>query len=57
MVKDLENLTGDLTQDYNTVAVRYGTTFSKYCISLLLATVLPTYLLISTFNVGAMDVF
>lgn len=56
MVKDLENLTGDLTQDYNTVAVRYGTTFSKYCVSILLvATVLPTYLLISTFNVGYMN--
>ena len=58
MVKDLENLTGDLTQNYKTVAVRYGTRFSKYCISLLLiATALPTYALIRYFNVGAMDVY
>lgn len=58
MIKDLENLTGDLTQNYKTVAVTYGVTFSKRCISgLLIATIFPVGVLLRYFNIGFMDLY
>lgn len=58
MVKDLENIKGDMANNYQTIPVRFGETVSKYIITLLtLATILPVYMLVDMFNVGYMDVY
>ncbi|MFT5021605.1 MAG: 4-hydroxybenzoate polyprenyltransferase [Flavobacteriaceae bacterium] len=58
MVKDLENLAGDFLQDYKTVAVSYGISFSKTCISaLLLGAAFPSLALIYYFDIGQMDIY
>lgn len=58
MVKDLENLAGDLTLDYKTVAVTYGVKTAKVCISLLLfASFVPTAALVAYFDIGKMDLY
>lgn len=56
MVKDLENIKGDLASDYHTVPVIYGEKVSKAAITILTAcTVVPVYLLIDVYDVGYMD--
>ncbi|CAM4352859.1 geranylgeranylglycerol-phosphate geranylgeranyltransferase [Flavobacterium terrigena] len=58
MVKDLENIEGDLSNNYQTIPVNYGENFSKKIISLLLlSTLLPVYFLINVYDVGYMDVY
>lgn len=58
MVKDMENLKGDLVQDYRTVPIRYGLPFAKRCISVLvILTMVPAYLLITRFEVGYMYIY
>lgn len=58
MVKDMENLKGDLVQDYRTVPIRYGLPFAKKCISVLvILTMVPAYLLITRFEVGYMYIY
>ncbi|GMN06965.1 geranylgeranylglycerol-phosphate geranylgeranyltransferase [Croceitalea sp. MTPC5] len=58
MVKDLENMAGDLAQNYKTVPLLYGAIVSKSLITLLIAlTVIPGYLLITVFDVGYMYVY
>ncbi|WP_461533865.1 geranylgeranylglycerol-phosphate geranylgeranyltransferase [Sinomicrobium sp.] len=58
MVKDLENIRGDMAQAYHTVPVVYGEKISKYIITLLaFLTWGPTYLLITSFEIGHMDLF
>ncbi len=58
MIKDMENITGDMAQNYRTVPVIYGTRFSKICISILvLITLLPALLLIVRFEVGYMYLY
>lgn len=58
LVKDMENLAGDIAQDYQTIAVRYGTRFSKRCITLLvLLALVPAGLLITYFDVGYMYLY
>ena len=58
MIKDLENITGDLAQNYKTVPILYGAKVSKICISILMAlTLLPSYLLITKFDVGHMYLY
>ncbi|MEO9892118.1 geranylgeranylglycerol-phosphate geranylgeranyltransferase [Aurantibacter sp.] len=58
MVKDLENIAGDLAQNYKTIPIIYGHRFSKYCISLLVAlTIIPALLLIEYFDVGYMYIY
>jgi len=58
MVKDLENLKGDLALNYRTIPVLYGEKVSKYMITILcLLTLLPVYLLINRFNIGYMDYY
>lgn len=55
MIKDLENLPGDLAQNYRTLPILYGTTVSKVMIgALILLTLLPSLLLIFKFDVGYM---
>ncbi|MCE2613234.1 geranylgeranylglycerol-phosphate geranylgeranyltransferase [Flavobacteriaceae bacterium D16] len=58
LVKDLENMVGDLAQGYRTIPILYGTLFSKISISLLiLFTLVPALLLIRTFDVGYMYLY
>lgn len=58
LVKDLENMVGDLAQGYRTIPILYGTLFSKISISLLiLLTLVPALLLIRTFDVGYMYLY
>lgn len=58
LTKDLENIKGDLLQNYRTIPIAYGEKASKIMLTLLtVLTLIPTYLLLSVFNIGQMDVF
>jgi 4-hydroxybenzoate polyprenyltransferase len=58
MIKDLENIKGDMPNDYQTIPVVYGEDFSKKSISLLtVLTIIPIYYLIEIFEVGYMDIY
>ena len=58
MIKDLENIKGDLANGYQTIPIVYGEDMAKTTItSLLILTVIPVYFLISIFDVGYMDVY
>ncbi len=58
LVKDLENIKGDLTQNYHTIPVVYGERFSKKILTFLsLLTLLPIYLLLSRFDIGFMQYY
>jgi 4-hydroxybenzoate polyprenyltransferase len=55
MVKDLENISGDMAQNYRTIPIIYGTSVSKTVIAcLILLSLLPSLLLIFRFDVGYM---
>ncbi|MEM9685488.1 MAG: geranylgeranylglycerol-phosphate geranylgeranyltransferase [Bacteroidota bacterium] len=54
-VKDLENIEGDLVQNYKTIPVLYGEKTSKKLILLSVGlTFIPAYLLITQFDIGYM---
>lgn len=56
LIKDLENLKGDLVADYRTIPVMFGESVSKVIITTLtFLTVIPVYLLIDVYDVGYMD--
>ena len=58
MIKDLENIKGDIANDYQTIPVLYGETFSKKIITLLtVSTIVPIYYLVEIFEVGYMDIY
>jgi len=58
MIKDMENIAGDLAQNYKTIPVLYGPGYSKLGIScLILLTLIPATLLINKFNVGYMYIY
>ena len=58
MIKDLENLKGDLANGYQTIPILYGETTSKKIITcLLFLTVIPVYFLVNVFDVGYMDIY
>lgn len=58
MVKDLENIRGDLANDYQTIPIVRGEVISKRIITLLLVlTVAPVYYLVNIFDVGYMDIY
>lgn len=58
MIKDLENIKGDMANNYQTIPVRFGEQISKYLITLLtFATIIPVYVLVDKFNVGYMDLY
>lgn len=58
MIKDLENMAGDLIHNYRTIPVLYGPKASKICITLLvLLTLIPSLLLIFNFDVGHMHFY
>ncbi|MEA1785559.1 geranylgeranylglycerol-phosphate geranylgeranyltransferase [Arenibacter sp. GZD96] len=58
MIKDLENMAGDLVQNYKTIPVLYGIKVSKQLITVLVTlTLVPALLLIYTFDVGFMYLY
>ena len=58
MIKDLENLKGDLANDYKTIPIKYGEILSKKIITgLTILTVFPVYVLIDIYDVGYMDIY
>ncbi|MCM4150738.1 ubiquinone biosynthesis protein UbiA [Arenibacter sp. N53] len=58
MIKDLENMAGDMAQNYKTIPILYGAKFSKICISILIGlTLVPSFLLIEYFDVGYMYLY
>jgi len=58
MIKDLENLKGDLANDYKTIPILYNETVSKQIITVLtFMTVIPVYVLVNIYDVGYMDIY
>ena len=58
MIKDLENLMGDLINDYKTIPIVYGETVSKQIITVLtILTIVPVYVLIEIADVGLMNIY
>lgn len=58
MIKDLENLKGDIASGYETIPVLHGEKVSKKIITLLtITTIIPVYVLIEVFDVGYMDTY
>ncbi|MFT6371205.1 MAG: 4-hydroxybenzoate polyprenyltransferase [Maribacter sp.] len=58
MIKDLENIPGDMAQNYKTIPIIYGPKVSKIAIGILiLLTLIPSLLLIFKFDIGYMDYF
>lgn len=58
LTKDLENIKGDLAQNYKTIPIAYGERISKVMLTILaVLTLVPTYLLLYHFEVGYMYLF
>jgi 4-hydroxybenzoate polyprenyltransferase len=58
LIKDLENIKGDLIANYRTIPVMFGEKISKQIIIVLtFLTVIPVYLLIDVYDVGYMDIY
>lgn len=58
LTKDLENIKGDLVQDYKTIPVVYGEKASKVMLTVLtVLTLIPTYFLVFHYTVGHMRFF
>ena len=58
MIKDLENIKGDIANGYQTIPVIFGERFSKKIITLLtVSTIIPIYFLVEIFEVGYMDIY
>jgi 4-hydroxybenzoate polyprenyltransferase len=56
MIKDLENIEGDLITDYKTIPVVFGEKTAKTIITILtFYTLIPVYFLIEIYDVGYMD--
>jgi 4-hydroxybenzoate polyprenyltransferase len=58
MIKDLENIKGDIANNYQTIPVRFGEQISKQIITILtISTIIPVYILIEKYDVGYMDLY
>ena len=58
LTKDLENIKGDLAQDYKTIPIVYGEKASKILLTVLsFLTLIPTYLLLYRFEIGYMYLY
>ncbi|WP_394759482.1 geranylgeranylglycerol-phosphate geranylgeranyltransferase, partial [Flavobacterium sp.] len=58
MIKDLENIKGDIANNYQTIPVRFGERISKQIITILtILTIIPVYILIEKYDVGYMDIY
>ena len=58
IIKDLENIKGDIANDYQTIPVKYGEMFAKKAITFLtVLTIIPVYFLVEIYDVGYMDIY
>jgi len=58
IIKDLENIKGDIANDYQTIPVMFGESTAKKIITLLtVLTIIPIYFLVEIFDVGYMDIY
>ncbi|MEX0289254.1 MAG: geranylgeranylglycerol-phosphate geranylgeranyltransferase [Flavobacteriaceae bacterium] len=58
LIKDMENMAGDMAQNYKTVPILYGVRFSKQCTTvLILINLLAGILLVNNFDVGYMYIY
>ncbi|MBT8295212.1 MAG: geranylgeranylglycerol-phosphate geranylgeranyltransferase [Gramella sp.] len=58
LVKDLENMQGDLVQNYHTIPLVYGEKWSKFFLAVCAVfAMIPIYLLITRFEIGYMDYY
>lgn len=58
LIKDLENIEGDLVNEYKTIPVLFGEKTAKTIISIItIATAIPVYFLTDVFDVGYMDIY
>lgn len=58
LIKDLENLKGDLVHNYQTIPVKYGENKSKIVISLVVCVCFsPIYVLLHHFDIGCMYIY
>tara|TARA_R110000796_G_scaffold250788_4_gene380732 strand:+ start:101956 stop:102861 length:906 start_codon:yes stop_codon:yes gene_type:complete len=58
MIKDLENIAGDISQNYKTIPILFGERTSKVLIGILIClTLIPSLLLIIKFDVGYMYIY
>lgn len=58
IIKDLENIKGDIANGYQTIPVKYGEVFAKKTITALtIITILPVYFLVEIYDVGYMDIY
>jgi 4-hydroxybenzoate polyprenyltransferase len=58
LTKDLENIRGDMANNYNTIPIVYGEKTSKAMLTILaILTLFPAYLLIFEFPVGRMNYY
>lgn len=58
IIKDLENIKGDIANDYQTIPVKFGEVFAKKTITLLtVITIIPVYFLVEIYDVGYMDIY
>lgn len=58
MIKDLENIKGDMAQNYKTIPVLFGDKTSKVLIGVLvILTLIPAFLLINNFDIGYMYLY
>ena len=56
--KDLENIKGDLANEYKTIPVVYGERISKVILTILVVlTLVPTYLLLQHYEIGHMYIY
>ncbi len=58
LIKDMENIAGDMALNYKTIPILFSTKTSKFLVTLLvLLTLLPAFLLIERFDVGYMYLY
>ena len=58
IIKDLENIKGDIANNYQTIPVKYGEAFAKKVITVLtLSTLVPVYFLVVVYDVAYMDIY
>lgn len=58
IIKDLENIKGDIANGYLTIPVKYGEAFAKKIITVLtISTIFPVYFLVEIYDVGYMDIY
>lgn len=58
IIKDLENLKGDLANNYQTIAVKYGVNTSKIVLTFLVVlSWIPAYILVKDYQLGYMSYY